>query len=110
MVHLLRSRNCKPTWTYGCAARLFRSSAAGRCVSFARKAVAGFFRSALALRHARLSAPAHLCQTCGSTAARGIRAGQPDEGVRMYYRCAVLDDYQNVALKSADWAQITADV
>jgi D-3-phosphoglycerate dehydrogenase len=31
-------------------------------------------------------------------------------GMRMRYRCAVLDDYQNVALKFADWAQIAADV
>jgi D-3-phosphoglycerate dehydrogenase len=28
----------------------------------------------------------------------------------MRYRCAVLDDYQNVALKFADWAPIAADV
>jgi phosphoglycerate dehydrogenase-like enzyme len=28
----------------------------------------------------------------------------------MRYRCAVLDDYQNVALKLADWSKITADV
>ena len=28
----------------------------------------------------------------------------------MRYRCAVLDDYQNVALKLADWGQIAADV
>jgi phosphoglycerate dehydrogenase-like enzyme len=28
----------------------------------------------------------------------------------MRYRCAVLDDYQNVALKMADWSNITADV
>ncbi len=28
----------------------------------------------------------------------------------MRYRCAVLDDYQNVALKFADWASIDADV
>jgi D-3-phosphoglycerate dehydrogenase len=27
----------------------------------------------------------------------------------MRYRCAVLDDYQNVALKFADWGQIAAD-
>jgi D-3-phosphoglycerate dehydrogenase len=30
--------------------------------------------------------------------------------MRMRYRCAVLDDYQNVALKLADWGQIAADV
>jgi phosphoglycerate dehydrogenase-like enzyme len=30
--------------------------------------------------------------------------------MRMRYRCAVLDDYQNVALKFADWRQIAADV
>jgi D-3-phosphoglycerate dehydrogenase len=30
--------------------------------------------------------------------------------MRMRYRCAVLDDYQNVALKFADWEQIAADV
>jgi phosphoglycerate dehydrogenase-like enzyme len=28
----------------------------------------------------------------------------------MRYRCAVLDDYQNVALKMADWGKIAADV
>src|SRR5215475_10955887 len=28
----------------------------------------------------------------------------------MRYRCAVLDDYQNVALKLADWSKIAADV
>jgi phosphoglycerate dehydrogenase-like enzyme len=28
----------------------------------------------------------------------------------MQYRCAVLDDYQNVALKFADWEQIATDV
>ena len=28
----------------------------------------------------------------------------------MRYRCAVLDDYQNVALKLADWGKIAADV
>src|SRR5215467_15623043 len=28
----------------------------------------------------------------------------------MRYRCAVLDDYQNVAMKFADWGQIAADV
>jgi phosphoglycerate dehydrogenase-like enzyme len=32
------------------------------------------------------------------------------EGMRMRYRCAVLDDYQNVALKLADWGRIAADV
>src|SRR5258708_35507697 len=30
--------------------------------------------------------------------------------MRMRYRCAVLDDYQNVALKFAVWGQIAADV
>lgn len=30
--------------------------------------------------------------------------------MRMRYRCAVLDDYQNVALTFADWGQIAADV
>jgi phosphoglycerate dehydrogenase-like enzyme len=30
--------------------------------------------------------------------------------MRMRYRCAVLDDYQNVALGFADWGQIAADV
>jgi D-3-phosphoglycerate dehydrogenase len=33
-----------------------------------------------------------------------------DEGMRMRYRCAVLDDYQNVALKLADWGRIAAEV
>jgi len=28
----------------------------------------------------------------------------------MAYRCAILDDYQNVALKLADWSKITGDV
>lgn len=28
----------------------------------------------------------------------------------MTYRCAILDDYQNVALKLADWSKITGDV
>ena len=28
----------------------------------------------------------------------------------MKYRCAVLDDYQNVALKYADWTKVTGDV
>jgi D-3-phosphoglycerate dehydrogenase len=28
----------------------------------------------------------------------------------MRYRCAVLDDYQNVALKMADWSRVTGDV
>jgi D-3-phosphoglycerate dehydrogenase len=28
----------------------------------------------------------------------------------MRYRCAVLDDYQNVALKTADWSAVTKDV
>jgi len=28
----------------------------------------------------------------------------------MKYRCAVLDDYQNVALKMADWSKVTGDV
>jgi phosphoglycerate dehydrogenase-like enzyme len=27
----------------------------------------------------------------------------------MRYRCAVLDDYQNVALKMADWSRVTGD-
>jgi phosphoglycerate dehydrogenase-like enzyme len=31
--------------------------------------------------------------------------GQP-----MKYRCAILDDYQNVALKYADWSKVTGDV
>ncbi len=26
------------------------------------------------------------------------------------HRCAILDDYQNVALKSADWSKISKDV
>src|SRR5215472_5491625 len=28
----------------------------------------------------------------------------------MKYRCAVLDDYQKVALASADWSKVTGDV
>jgi phosphoglycerate dehydrogenase-like enzyme len=28
----------------------------------------------------------------------------------MKYRCAVLDDYQNVAIKMADWSKVTGDV
>jgi len=38
------------------------------------------------------------------------RAGRQDEGLRMRYRCAVLDDYQNVALSLADWGKIAGDV
>src|SRR4030095_6069798 len=26
------------------------------------------------------------------------------------YRCAILDDYQNVALQMADWSKVTGDV
>jgi phosphoglycerate dehydrogenase-like enzyme len=32
------------------------------------------------------------------------------EGIPMRMRCAVLDDYQNVALKVADWSKVTNDV
>src|SRR5258705_101278 len=46
--------------------------------------------------------------TCGKQ--EGSRTGGQHEGVRMRYRCAVLDDYQNVALRLADWGQIAADV
>src|SRR6267142_1037009 len=46
--------------------------------------------------------------TCGKE--EGSRTGGQDEGVRMRYRCAVLDDYQNVTLRLADWGQIAADV
>jgi hypothetical protein len=28
----------------------------------------------------------------------------------MPYRCAILDDYQNVALKFADWSQLDGEV
>ena len=28
----------------------------------------------------------------------------------MRYRCAVLDDYHNIALASADWSAVTGDV
>src|SRR3954465_11706511 len=28
----------------------------------------------------------------------------------MAYRCAIIDDYQNVALKLADWSKVTKDV
>jgi phosphoglycerate dehydrogenase-like enzyme len=38
------------------------------------------------------------------------RRGGEGRTVRMRYRCAVLDDYQNVALKMADWGKIAADV
>jgi phosphoglycerate dehydrogenase-like enzyme len=31
-------------------------------------------------------------------------------GRQMKHRCAVLDDYQNVALKLADWSKVTSDV
>src|SRR5262249_26279478 len=41
---------------------------------------------------------------------RRFPARQPERDARMRYRCAVLDDYQNVALKSADWSKIAADV
>jgi hypothetical protein len=26
------------------------------------------------------------------------------------YRCAILDDFQNVALKTGDWSKVTGDV
>src|SRR6516162_6209425 len=38
------------------------------------------------------------------------RAGRQDEGLRMRYRCAVLDDYQDVAMTLADWGKIAGDV
>ena len=28
----------------------------------------------------------------------------------MRYRCAILDDYQNVALKLADWSKVSGDI
>jgi D-3-phosphoglycerate dehydrogenase len=46
----------------------------------------------------------------GLVAPASGRAGRQDERLRMRYRCAVLDDYQNVAMKLADWGKITADV
>ena len=36
---------------------------------------------------------------------RNCRVGQP-----MKYRCAILDDYQNVALSYADWSKLAGDV
>ena len=36
---------------------------------------------------------------------RNCRVGQP-----MKYRCAILDDYQNVALSYADWSKVASDV
>jgi len=42
----------------------------------------------------------------GQTAPRrNCRVGQP-----MKYRCAILDDYQNVALSYADWSKVASDV
>jgi hypothetical protein len=38
------------------------------------------------------------------------RAYDEMKGLRMRYRCAVLDDYQNVALSLADWGKIAGDV
>src|SRR4030088_1585895 len=38
-------------------------------------------------------------------ARRNCRVGRP-----MKYRCAILDDYQNVALSYADWSKIAGDV
>jgi len=40
----------------------------------------------------------------------GRSANHKFKGLRMRYRCAVLDDYQNVALKLADWGKIAGDV
>jgi D-3-phosphoglycerate dehydrogenase len=37
-------------------------------------------------------------------------AAQPPLGPPMKYRCAVLDDYQKVALTCADWSEVTDDV
>jgi phosphoglycerate dehydrogenase-like enzyme len=39
-----------------------------------------------------------------------IHGRRSDEGLRMRYRCAVLDDYQNVAMTLADWGKIAGDV
>ena len=36
--------------------------------------------------------------------------GREEVRSNMRYRCAVLDDYQNVALKLADWSKVTNDV
>src|SRR3954452_2805915 len=36
--------------------------------------------------------------------------GSPTGGSRMVYRCAILDDYQNVALKMADWSPVQKDL
>src|SRR5215204_2542314 len=41
-----------------------------------------------------------------SSSQKGARQG----GSRMAHRCAILDDYQNVALKMADWSPVAKDV
>jgi hypothetical protein len=38
------------------------------------------------------------------------RRRKAEKDAEMRYRCAILDDYQNVALKLADWSKITGDV
>lgn len=40
----------------------------------------------------------------------GWRDGRAGEDTSMRFRCAVLDDYQNVALSMADWSTVTGDV
>src|SRR5262245_38343256 len=53
---------------------------------------------------------------CSEVASRSsVRPNMPEEEPaegrsRMVYRCAILDDYQNVALKMADWSPIAKDV
>src|ERR1700730_15167378 len=32
------------------------------------------------------------------------------KGAIMHYRCAILDDYQNVALEMADWSSLSSEV
>lgn len=65
----------------------------------------------------RVPAQANLTGTRSSDRPAARRsAGRQDSirkegvGVTMPYRCAVLDDYQNVALKMADWSKVTGDV
>jgi phosphoglycerate dehydrogenase-like enzyme len=53
---------------------------------------------------------ARLCQIFGRWPAVNVKKTAARQGMRMRYRCAVLDDYQNVALTFADWGRIAADV
>lgn len=47
---------------------------------------------------------------CGVTVTAGPAPPPAGMGGRMRYRCAVLDDYQKVAMTMADWGRIAGDV